>query len=85
MVHIQGIYLPSNLGIDELMLGHQCRCILTDAKSGELVELVPSREEIPLARFLSAAQNPEDVQVVCVDMHDDYSVLAKELFPSNIC
>ena len=85
MVHIKGIDLPSNIDIDDLMLGHQRRHILTDAKNGEFVEPVPSREEIPLVRSLSAAQNPEDVQVVCVDMHYDYSVLAKELFPSNIC
>ncbi|CAM5406538.1 hypothetical protein SSTU70S_01375 [Stutzerimonas stutzeri] len=73
--------LPRVLGIDELYLNRQFRCVLTDIERGTILDILESRQYPVLYNYLANMQGRENVQIVCQDMWKPYRDVASQLFP----
>ncbi len=73
--------LPRVLGIDELYLNRQFRCVLTDIERGTIIDILESRQYDVVFNRLAKMQGRENVQIVCQDMWKPYRDVASRLFP----
>jgi transposase len=72
---------PVILGIDELTLAGERRCILTDVDERRVLDLLPSGEQEGLADWLRNLPDRERIRVVTIDMHGPYKVAARAALP----
>lgn len=73
--------LPRILGIDELYLNRQFRCVLTDIERGTIIDILESRQFDVLYNHLANMRGRDNVQIVCQDMWKPYRDVASKLFP----
>lgn len=73
--------LPRVLGIDELYLNRQFRCVLTNIEQGTIIDILESRQFDVLYNYLANMRGRENVQIVCQDMWKPYRDVASKLFP----
>ncbi|EPQ8793734.1 transposase family protein, partial [Pseudomonas aeruginosa] len=64
--------LPRILGIDELYLNRQFRCVLTDIERGTIIDILESRQFDVLYNYLANMRGRDNVQIVCQDMWKPY-------------
>lgn len=69
------------LGIDELTLLHQRRCIIVDVGQKRTLDLLPNMGKPSVAHWLSLMQGKERVQVVTMDMWDPYREVVRAVLP----
>lgn len=75
------IIAPVVLGIDELKLAGERRCILTDVGEGRVLDLLPSMDGAAVRAWLAALPDKERVRVVTIDMHAAYGAAARAELP----
>ncbi|MCR7552343.1 transposase, partial [Pseudomonas aeruginosa] len=73
--------LPRILGIDELYLNRQFRCVLTDIERGTIIDILESRQFDVLYNYLANMRGRDNVQIICQDMWKPYRDVASKLFP----
>lgn len=72
---------PEVLGIDELHLLGQARCILTNVEERSVVGLLPTRTKEAVYRHLLTMPDRERVKYVCMDMWPAYRDAARAVWP----
>lgn len=75
------IYTPEWLGIDEVHLTRQMRCVLTDVYSRKPLDVLKDRNKPTVAAWLRKHIDPKVIKVVTIDMHTGYLNAVKEVLP----
>ncbi len=78
--HFQ-IVTPRWLGIDELYLLGQPRCILANVQERTVVDLLASRSQQTVVKWLQRVPHPEQIEAVCMDMWQPYKLAVREVLP----
>jgi transposase len=71
------------LGIDELYLLNQYRCVLTDVKNHQIIDLLRDRNKETVIRYLQnlPGSTKERITVVCTDMWASYHDAVHQVLP----
>lgn len=77
-VHFQ---TPTVLGIDELHLMGQARCIMTNVAKRTVIEMLPTRTKDAVYRRLVTLPDRSNVRYVCMDMWPAYRDAARAVWP----
>ena len=72
---------PKFLGIDEVKILGEYRCILTNIDKCTMYDLLPSRKLADLRKYFDQFKNPEQVEVFTADLWGPYAQIHKEYFP----
>lgn len=72
---------PAALGIDELYLLGEMRCILTNVEYRTIVDLLPKRDKKTVQAYLSKMKDGHKVEVVVMDMWRPYREAAAAVLP----
>jgi transposase len=75
---------PRVLGIDELKLVGNYRCILTNIEKCSVFDMLPSRKKADVVQHLKSLENPENVQITTMDMWRPYKDAVNQVFPHAI-
>lgn len=79
--HADTMRAPRILGLDELMLADEMRCIIVDVETSWPIEILPSRESGTVHRFLWSLRGREEVEVVTMDMWKPYREAVRHAMP----
>jgi len=63
---------PTHLGIDEVHLANQMRCVLANVKERTIVDLLKDRNKKTVLKYLSMLENRDKIEVVAIDMWQPY-------------
>jgi len=71
------------LGIDELYLLHQYRCVITDVANHHIIDLLRERTKATVISYLHnlPTSTKERISVVCTDMWASYHDAVREVLP----
>lgn len=72
---------PRVLGIDEIKIIGQYRCILTNIEKNTVFDLLPTRAMKTLRVYFEQFPNPKEVEVFTADLWNNYAMVAREFFP----
>lgn len=72
---------PRWLGIDEVHLLHNARCVLTSIDDKTLLDILPNRYKETVATRVLRIPDREKIEVVAMDMYRGYERVAAELLP----
>lgn len=72
---------PEWMGIDELHLLKQPRCIVTNVKERTVVELLEKRDKTSVTNYLYTVKDRANVRVVTMDMWNPYRTAVTQLMP----
>ncbi len=72
---------PRYLGIDEVKIIGQYRCILTNVDKLTMYDLLPSRKLADLRKYFANFPNPKEVEYVTADLWRPYEQVYQEFFP----
>ena len=72
---------PRVLGIDEIKIIGQYRCILTNIEKNTVFDLLPTRTMKTLRAYFKQFPNPKDVEVFTADLWNNYATVARDFFP----
>lgn len=75
------VYSPEWLGIDEVHLTRQMRCVLTDVHRRKPLDILKDRNKPTVVRWLRQYMDPAIVKVVTMDMHTAYRNAVQEVLP----
>lgn len=75
---------PAVLGIDEVYLLRDYRCVLTDVKAAAIMDLLEKRTKAVVVSYLSRLKNKESIQVVTMDMHRPYKEAVEAVLPGAV-
>lgn len=73
---------PEWLGIDELYIMGKYRAVITNIKERTLVTMLPGRELDRIQVYFLGVLNPSMVQVVTMDMYENYREAVRKCFPN---
>ena len=77
--------LPSVMGIDEVHLGGEYRCTITNLQENLLFDFLDSRKKASLAKFCEEYKTQlANVKVVCMDLWLPYKQMVKQNIPNAI-
>jgi transposase len=76
---------PEWIGIDEIHLLGEFRCILTSPAEKHVMDLLPKRDKSTVLKWMMALPNRKNVKVVTMDMWTGYRNTANEAFPNAQC
>ena len=74
--------LPEVLGIDEIYLGPNIHCVLTDVEKGIHFRLLEDNGDKTIKDELSKYPNRDAVRAVAMDMTGRYRAIVEEVFPN---
>ena len=77
-------YAPTVLGIDELTILHHRRCIFVDVGTKRTIDILPSMRMDAVTRWLSLLPDRDRIQIVTMDMWDNYRQAVRGLLPRAI-
>lgn len=75
---------PEVLGIDEVHLLHEFRCVITDVKKAGIMEMLEKRTKVVVTNYLFKLPDRERVKVVTIDMHDPYRDAVHAALPGAV-
>jgi len=75
---------PEYLGIDEIQIQGQMRCILTNVSERMVYDLLPSRLLEDIAPFLKSIPQSSKVKCVCMDMWKPYRIAVREVWGEEL-
>jgi transposase len=73
---------PATLGIDELYLLGEMRCILTNVEHRTIVDLLPKRDKKTVQAYLAKMKDGHKIDVVVMDMWRPYREAAAAVLPN---
>ena len=73
---------PAVLGIDELHLIGQPRCILTNVEQRTIIDLLEKRDQKTVQKYLSELKDGHKVEVVTMDMWRPYRLAVQATLPN---
>lgn len=73
---------PTIMGIDELLLGGEYRCVITNLGMKSLYDMLPNRRQELLIPYFKNLPDPEKVEWVCTDMWRPYKASFKDFLPN---
>lgn len=76
------VYTPEWLGIDEVHLTRQMRCVMTDVHRRKPLDILKDRSKPTVVRWLRKNINPDEVKVVTMDMYTGYYNAVGEVLPN---
>ncbi len=82
--HAEQMQAPRILGMDELMLADELRDIIVDIETSWPIELLPSREQGVVHRFLCTLRGREKVEVVTMDMWKPHLAAVQHAMPQAV-
>ena len=66
------VLAPFYLGMDEVMVDGEYRCIFTDIANRQIIDFLPNRKKATVKRWLRTLGGRGRVKAVTIDMWDDY-------------
>ena len=75
---------PEILGIDELKIIGQYRCMLTNVEKLALFDMLPTRNKADLLTYFKSMPYKEKVKVLTMDLWNVYRQVAKDQFPGRM-
>lgn len=78
---VQKVVTPVWLGIDEVKLAGDIRCIMADVLNKSAIDLLPKRDKVSVAARISKMPNRGQIEVVVIDMWRAYRDVAREILP----
>lgn len=81
--HDHELETPEWLGIDEVYLGKQMRCIFTNVRGRHPIEMLPVRDKVTVEAFLRKLET-QKIEGVCMDMWNPYKQAVKAVLPHAI-
>lgn len=76
---------PHVLGFDELKLGGEFRCVLTNIEQSTLVDLLPQRLKANVVEWLTNLEHKEDIEFATMDMYGNYKDAVRQVLPDVTC
>jgi transposase len=73
---------PAVLGIDELYLIGKPRCVLTNVETRTIIDLLETRDQKSVQRYLSKLENGHKIEVVVMDMWRPYRQAVAAVLPN---
>lgn len=74
---------PEVLGIDELKIVGEYRCMLTNIEKQSVFDLLPSRKKVDLTTYFKTFPNKKNVRIVVMDLWGVYKQVAHAEFPGR--
>lgn len=74
---------PSILGIDEVMIAGEYRCVLTDLEHHRLFDILPTRKQSYLESYFERLPNKENIHTVCSDMWQPFKNVCAKCLPNT--
>jgi transposase len=75
---------PEILGIDELKIIGQYRCMLTNVEKLALFDMLPTRNKADLIAYFKTMPSKEKVKVLTMDLWNVYRQVAQDQFPGRM-
>ena len=75
------VVTPNVLGIDELYMQKQYRCVLTNIREQTVIELLPDRSKETVTAALQGLSHRDNVQIISMDMYRNYLDAARIALP----
>ncbi len=75
---------PEVLGIDELKIIGQYRCMLTNVEKLSLFDMLPTRNKADLLTYFKTMPSKEKVKVLTMDLWNVYRQVAQDQFPGRM-
>ena len=63
---------PTHLGIDEVHLANQMRCVLANVKERTVIDVLKDRNKKTVLRYLNTLPDRDTIEVVAIDMWEPY-------------
>lgn len=77
--------LPEVMGIDEVHLGSEYRCTITNLQDNYLFDLLETRKKDTLAKFCKEYQDQlANVRIVCMDLWLPYKQMVRTYMPNAV-
>lgn len=74
--------LPRVLGIDELRVGGEYRCVLINMEESTIIDVLPNRKKALIENYIANQRGRDRVEVVCQDMFHPYKDVTHALLPN---
>ena len=75
---------PKWMGIDEIHLIRQSRCIITNVNAQTVIDILPNRNKDAVSRYLASLPDRHTVHFVTMDMWDPYRDAVRTVLPQVI-
>ena len=75
---------PRYIGIDELYLSRQYRCIITNLEERTLVDMLETRNKPPVMAYLQKLPNAKRIEIASMDMWGPYRQAFHEVLPDVV-
>lgn len=75
---------PRFIGIDELFLGRKYRCIITNLEERSLVDMLETRNKLPVMEYLQKLRNADKIEIASMDMWGPYRQAFHEVLPDVV-
>lgn len=82
--HDKSIYAPRILGIDENHLADEPRGVFVDVTNAKLLDIVKDRYKSTIMDWLREMKNPDELEIVTIDMWAPYRDAVKEVFHGRV-
>ena len=85
--HLERTYrfqTPEVLGIDEVHIIDDYRCVLTNVGHNTVYDILPSRKLASLRPYFEKFPEPQKVKVFCTDFWSSYAAVAETYFPKAV-
>lgn len=73
---------PSILGIDEVMIAGEYRCVLTDLDRHTVFDILPTRKQPYLESYFNTLKDKDNIQIVCSDMWKPFENVCTKCLPN---
>ena len=77
------VVTPKWLGIDEIHIIKQARCVLTNMDRKAIIDILPNRNKETVKKYLFQLPKREHIQNVCMDMWNPYRDAAQSVLPGR--
>lgn len=72
---------PTILGIDDVYIDRQARCILTDIEKPRVFDLLPGRQTETVYKYLNELKDKENIEIVTMDMSRPFASSVVDALP----
>lgn len=72
---------PRIMGLDEVYVGRVARCILTDISERRIIEILPKRDMVTVARHLIQMPGKDRIEAIAMDMWRPFYTVIHKVLP----